>query len=28
MGTNCIPRSGADKISNHPFNPPHFLGNS
>jgi hypothetical protein len=25
MGTNCIPRSVSDKISNHPFNPPHLL---
>ncbi len=28
MGTNCIPRSGSgsDKISNKPFNQPHFPG--
>ena len=28
MGTNCIPRSGSgsEKVSNHPFNPPHLLG--
>jgi hypothetical protein len=26
MGTNCIPRLGSEKISNHPFNPPHLLG--
>jgi hypothetical protein len=28
MGTNCIPRSGSDKISNKPFNQPHLLGTS
>jgi hypothetical protein len=28
MGTNCIPRSGSDKISNKPFNQPHLIGNS
>ena len=32
MGTNCIPHlglgSGSNKISNHPFNPPHLLGSS
>ena len=28
IGTNCIPRSGSEKVSNHPFNPPHLLGTS
>ena len=30
MGTNCIPRSGSgsEKVSNHPFNPPHLIGTS
>ena len=28
MGTNCIPRSRSDKVSNHPFNQPHLLGTS
>ena len=32
MGTNCIPHlglgSGSNKISNHPFNPPHLLRSS
>ena len=28
MGTNCIPRSSSDKISNKPFNQPHLLRTS
>jgi len=32
MGTNCIPlgkqKLNSDKISNHPFNPPHLMGSS
>jgi hypothetical protein len=28
MGTNCIPRSGSEKVSNKPFNQPHLLGTS